>query len=171
MNLFDAAVYFCLLIAIVLGFNSGLLRSLATILGYVLATPIALGTAPALSLLLTQRFKLPPVWNGLVLFGLLFVIGVIFSALLRRAVGDLVGSQVGILDRFGGAVFGAVRVGLLAVVIVLIFDRIIPANSQPPFLVGSKLRPFLSVAAQQGLKTLPPDVIAYIDRLKRERGI
>jgi membrane protein required for colicin V production len=171
MNAFDAAIYICLLVAIVMGFNSGLLRSLATILGYVAATPVAVGTAPAVSLLLSDRFKMPPGQNVLVLFGILFLTGAIFSALLRRVVGDLIGPEVGILDRFFGAVLGAVRVGLLAVLMVVIFERIIPADRQPPFLAGSRLRPLLSAAGQQGLKSLPPDIVAYIDRLKKERGI
>jgi membrane protein required for colicin V production len=68
-------------------------------------------------------------------------------------------------------VLGAVRILLLAVLMVLIFDRIIPADRQPAWLTESRLRPLLSVAGQQGLKSLPPDVTDYIDRLKRERGI
>jgi membrane protein required for colicin V production len=171
MNPFDAAVCICLLIATIMGFKSGLLRSLATILGYVAAAPIAVGTAPALSLFLTQHFKLPAAQNFLVLFGLLLVFGIIFSALLRRAIGDIVGPDVNILDRFCGAVLGAVRIGLLAVLMVVIFDRIIPPDRQPPFLSNSRLRPILSAAGQQGLKSLPPDVADHIDRLKRERGI
>ena len=60
---------------------------------------------------------------------------------------------------------------LVAVLMVLIFDRIIPSNRQPPFLVDSRLRPILSMAGVQGLKSLPPDVADYIDQLKRERRI
>jgi membrane protein required for colicin V production len=70
-----------------------------------------------------------------------------------------------------GALLGAARIGLVAVLIVLIFDRIIPADRQPPFLVDSRLRPYLSAAAQKGLKSLPPEVDDYIARLKRERGV
>jgi membrane protein required for colicin V production len=33
------------------------------------------------------------------------------------------------------------------------------------------LRPLLSAAGQMGLKSLPPDIAAYVDRLKRERRI
>ena len=33
------------------------------------------------------------------------------------------------------------------------------------------LRPILSQAGRLGLRTLPPDVEDYIDRLKRERGV
>ena len=34
INQFDAAIYICLFVAVVMGFMSGLLRSLATIFGY-----------------------------------------------------------------------------------------------------------------------------------------
>jgi len=56
-------------------------------------------------------------------------------------------------------------------VVVLVFDRIIPPGREPAFLKGSQWRPGLSQAAQQGLRSLPPDVEAYIDRLKKERGL
>jgi len=39
---------------------------------------------------------------------------------------------------------------LVAVTMVLIFDRIIPANRQPAFLAGSQLRPILLIAGQRG---------------------
>ena len=171
MNLFDAAVYLITLVAVIVGFNSGLLRSLATILGYVAAAPVAVGTAPAVSLFLANRFNMPPAQNLLVLFGILLVMGVIFGALLRRAVGDLAGPEISLPDQLAGAVLGAVRIALLAVLMVLIFDRIIPENRQPAFLTGSHLRPFLSAAGRMGLRSLPPGVADHIDRLKRERGI
>ena len=40
MNNFDAAVYLGLVVAVVTGFNAGLLRSAATILAYLIAMPI-----------------------------------------------------------------------------------------------------------------------------------
>jgi membrane protein required for colicin V production len=83
----------------------------------------------------------------------------------------MVGRRVSIPDRVAGALLGAVRVGLLAVVLVLVFDRIIPPDREPAFLKGSQWRPVLSRAGQQGLQSLPPDIAEYIDRLKRERGI
>jgi membrane protein required for colicin V production len=33
------------------------------------------------------------------------------------------------------------------------------------------LRPLLSLAGQQGVKSLPPDIVTYIDRLKKDRNI
>jgi membrane protein required for colicin V production len=64
-----------------------------------------------------------------------------------------------------------VRVGLVAITLVLIFDQLVPADRQPAFLTGSHLRPLLSIAAQKGFRSLPPDVTAHIDRLKRDRRI
>jgi membrane protein required for colicin V production len=53
---------------------------------------------------------------------------------------------------------------------VLIFDRIIPPERESAWLSQSRLRPVLSAAGRQGLRALPPDVITYIDRLKKEWG-
>jgi membrane protein required for colicin V production len=171
MNLFDAAIYLCLLVAIVAGVRSGLLRSLATIFGYVCAAPLAVAAAPYLTPILTGQLHLPPAQNGLALFGVFVAIGMVLSALLRVAVGELVGPDVSAPDRAAGAMLGAVRVVLLAVLMVVIFDRIIPSGREPAFLAGSQLRPILSEAGLAGLKSLPPDITDYIDRLKRERGI
>ena len=41
MNSFDAVVYLGLVVAVVTGFNAGLLRSAVTILAYLIAMPIA----------------------------------------------------------------------------------------------------------------------------------
>jgi NhaP-type Na+/H+ or K+/H+ antiporter len=41
MNIFDAAIYLGLIVAVVTGFNAGFLRSLVTILAYLVAMPIA----------------------------------------------------------------------------------------------------------------------------------
>ena len=93
------------------------------------------------------------------------------SFFFRSAISATTGEAISAPDRFAGAALGAVRIVLVAVLIVLIFDRIIPANREPAFLNNSKLRPILSVAGKSGVRQLPPDMIAYIDNLKRQRGI
>jgi membrane protein required for colicin V production len=172
MNAFDLAVVVVLVVGVVLGYRSGLLRSLATIFGYLAAMPVAVAAAPWLSLVLIKQFDLPltQTWWG-VLCGSFVLSGIALGALLRRAVDIMVGPTVSLPDRMAGSALAAVRIGLLAVLMVVIFDRIIPPGRQPGFLEGSHLRPVLSVAGQQGLKSLPPDLAEFIDRLKRERGI
>src|SRR5438552_3952218 len=94
MNSFDIVVLALALTPVVMGFQSGLLRSVAPIIGYLCAAPVAL---------------------------------------------------------------------------VVTFDRMIPPHGEPGFLKESRLRPALSWAGQRGLRSLPPEVADYIDRLKRER--
>ena len=170
MNAFDAVVAAVAVLAIVLGFNAGLLRSLATIFGYLIAAPLAVAISPYVTAIALGRSMAPA--NAWLMLVIVFVAaGAGISALLRIVVGEFVGPDVGAFDRVAGAALGAVRIGLIAVLIVAVFDRVIPADRQPQFLVGSKLRPYLSAAGQAGLRSLPPEVDSYIDRVKRERGL
>jgi membrane protein required for colicin V production len=171
INAFDAAIYFCLAVAIISGLRSGLLRSLATIFGYLIAAPVAIALMPFLTPVLTERLKMPPAQTSLAFFIIFFVIGFILAALMRSAVGEVAGARIGAADRAAGAFLGAIRVVLLAVLIVLVFERIIPPGREPAFLATSTLRPVLSQAGQHGLRKLPPDITSFIDRVKRERGL
>jgi membrane protein required for colicin V production len=171
MNTFDAVVTALAILAVVVGFRSGLLRGLATILAYLVAAPVALTLTPRVTDFLSGRIAISPDRAWIVPVAVFAVAGVILGAAFRAAITEFVGEEAGLFDHLAGAAFGAVRIFLLAVLMVVAFDRIIPAGREPPFLAGSKLRPYLSAAGQKGLESLPPDVEAYIDRLKRERGL
>jgi membrane protein required for colicin V production len=171
MNPFDAAVIAGAVLAIVLGFMSGLLRSLATILGYLIAAPAAVAITPRVTAFALGQSADSQNENLVVLFGVFIAAGICVSALFRIALNEFAGSEIGLFDRVAGGALGAARVGLIAVLMVAVFDRIIPAGREPAFLAGSKLLPYLSAAAQKGLRSLPPEVDAYIDRLKHERGL
>jgi membrane protein required for colicin V production len=171
MNSFDAAVYIVLIVALVSGFNAGLLRSTATIIGYLAAMPVALAATPVIARAIADKIDSSVMQNSVLFFGVFLVVGILLSALLRAALSEVVGTRISLPDRLAGSVLGALRIGLVAITMVLIFDRIIPADRQPPFLKGSQLRPILLTAGQIGLKSLPPDVTALIDQLKKERRI
>jgi membrane protein required for colicin V production len=171
MNSFDAVVYLGLVIAVVTGFNAGLLRSAATILAYLVAMPIAVATMSWISPGMGDKLVLPWAQNPGWFFGVFLIAGMVLGKLMRMALDDAIGPESGVADRLGGALLGAVRVGLVAVTLVLIFDQLVPPDRQPAFLNGSQLRPLLSAAGQTGFKSLPPDVTAYIDRLKKDRRI
>lgn len=166
-NLFDLAIYVCLFVAVVMGFMTGLLRGLATIFGYVCGMGVAVVAAPKLTSLLASYMKSAPPPTWIVLIATFVVTGAVIGALLRLAVGEMVGLNVSI----AGALLGACRIVLLAVLLVLVFDRTIPSGREPAFLKESQWRPVLSSAAQYGLQSLPPEVEDYIDRLKRQRRI
>ena len=147
LNSFDLAVIGVLLVAVVLGFQSGLLRALATIFGYVCGAAFAIVATPTAARILTEQLHVKSMAEGIVFAGVFLVAGILVGAAMRTLVGELAGKDIGI------------------------FDRIIPPGREPAFLAGSQLRPVLSTAGAQGLQSLPPDVVDYIDRLKREHGI
>lgn len=170
MSAFDIAVGLAAAMAIIFGFRGGLLRSLATIFGYICAAPLAMKVTP----LIVTLQKTPDVsgqQNSLVFFGIFIAAGLAISAGLRMAVDEMTGTEINLADRLAGSALGVVRVGLIAVTLVLVFDRIIPAGRDPAFLAGSHLRPLLSLAGQKGLKSLPPETAAFIDQMKNRRQI
>ena len=171
MNSFDAVVYLALIVAVVTGFNAGLLRSAVTILAYLIAMPIAVWAMSLASPEIEGKFSAPWAQNSLLFFGMFLIAGVVLGKLMRMALDETIGSEAGLGDRLAGAALGAVRVGLVAITLVLIFDQLVPSDRQPAFLTGSRLRPLLSAAGQTGFRSLPPDVAAYIDRLKKNRRI
>ena len=103
-NQFDIAIYVCLFLAVVFGFISGLLRGLATIIGYVAAAPLAVAATPHLSPLAGQiKLPVPQTW---VVFAVAFiVIGFVLGVLLRAAVGAMIGPTVSIPDRVAGGIW------------------------------------------------------------------
>src|SRR5882762_6310463 len=171
MNSFDAVVYLGLVVAVVTGFNAGLLRSAITILAYLIAMPIAVWIMSLISPQIDGKLDSPWTQNSLLFFGIFLVSGMALGKLMRMALDETIGAEAGIGDRLGGAVLGAVRVGLVAITLVLIFDSLVPPDRQPAYLAGSQLRPLLSAAGQTGFRSLPPEVAATIDRLKKERRI
>jgi len=171
MNSFDAVVYIGLVVATVTGFNAGLLRGAATILAYLVAMPIAVWAMSLLSAGTDGGSGSPLTQNSLLFFGMFLITGIVLGKLMRMALDETIGPGAGLGDRLAGAVLGAVRVGLLAATLVLMFDQLVPADRQPSYLAGSQLRPLLSVAGQKGFRSLPADVVVYIDRLKKDRRI
>jgi membrane protein required for colicin V production len=171
MNGFDAAISICAIFAVVTGFNVGLLRSTATILGYLSAMPVAVATTSLVSPALAGQSGPPWAQNSLLFVGIFLVCGVALAAVLRMAVSEAIGPSVSLADRVAGAALGGVRVVLVAVTIVLIFDQLIPLERQPGFLNGSRLRPVLSVAGQMGLRSLPAELTAFVDQWKRDQRL
>ena len=157
------------LIAVVTGFNAGLLRSAVTILAYLVAMPIAVW-ADVAGVAADRRPARARRWRRIRCCSSAFFWSSAWCSESWRAWRSTKpsGRKPGIGDRLGGAALGAVRVGLVAITLVLIFDQLVPADRQPAFLTGSQLRPLLSAAGQKGFRSLPPDVAATIDRLKRK---
>ncbi len=171
MNSFDAVVYAALVVAVVIGFNSGLLRSAVTILAYLFAMPIAIWAMSFVGPAISGQGDASWTQNWPLLVGIFLAAGMALGKLMRMVLDETIGPGAGIGDRLAGAVLGAVRVGLVAVTLVMIFDQLVPADREPGYLAGSRLRPLLSAAGKTGFRSLPPEVAAAIDRLKQDRQL
>jgi membrane protein required for colicin V production len=171
MNSFDAVVFLALLVATVSGFNAGLLRSAVTILAYLIGMPLAVWLMSLLSAHSDLAAGASLAQPTLLFFAVFLITGMVLGKFARMAIDDAIGSETGLGDRLLGALLGAVRVGLVAITLVAVFDQLVPADRQPGYLVGSQLRPLLSMAGARGIRSLPPDAASYIDRLKRARPI
>ena len=171
MNSFDAVVYIALVAAVVIGFNSGLLRSAVTILAYLFAAPIAIWAMSFVAPMIGGQDSSPWTQNWPLFFGIFLLAGMVLGKLMRMVLDETIGPGAGIGDRLAGAVLGAVRVGLVAVTLVMIFDQLVPRDREPKYLEGSRLRPLLSAAGQTGFRSLPPEAASAIERLKKDRHI
>ncbi len=169
--MFDAVVGLTLIVAIVTGFNTGMLRSAITILAYLVAMPLAVSAMSLISPRIEGNIASPLAQNPLLFFAIFVIVGMGLGKLARMLLDETIGSDSGIGDRLAGAALGAVRVGLVATTVVLLFDAFVPGDRQPVFLTTSQLRPLFSAVGHRGYASLPPDVAAVIDRLKKERRI
>ena len=165
MNKFDLAVFIGLAVALFSGFSTGLVRSAMTILAYLLAMPIAvwvMSYVPPLD----DGYASPLGHNVGFFLGAFLLIGMVLGKFARMMANEAIGDDPGIADRLGGAALGALRVGLIATSVVLVFDRIVPVGREPSFLEGSQLRPLFSEVGKRGFRSLPREAAAAIDRLR-----
>jgi membrane protein required for colicin V production len=171
MNSFDAVVGIALVAAVVLGYNSGLLRSAVTILAYLFAMPIAIWAMTFVAPMIGGQADASWMQSWPLFFGIFLLAGMVLGKLMRMVLDEAIGPGAGVGDRLAGAALGAVRAGLVAVTLVMIFDQLVPRDREPGYLEGSRLRPLLSAAARTGFRSLPPEAAAAIDRLKKDRHI
>ncbi|RYC32922.1 CvpA family protein [Lichenibacterium minor] len=79
-------------------------------------------------------------------------------------------SRIGALDRTLGFAFGAARGFLLGVVAFLFFNWLVPAKSQPDWVLNAKAKPLLVASGNQIVSLLPDDADALMKRFKRDKG-
>src|SRR5258708_17660612 len=122
MNTFDTVVYVALMVAVVSGFSAGLLRSVATIMGYLVAMPVAVMATPYVARALNGTLDPSVAGNPVLFFGIFLVAGIVLGTLFRTAVNETVGPQISLPDRLAGSMLGVVRIVLVAGTNVLLFD-------------------------------------------------
>src|SRR6185295_4154619 len=111
MNTFDVVVYLALVFAMVVGFNTGLLRSAITILAYLFAMPIAVAATSLLAPQIGGKLGSPQLQNSLLFFGTFLIAGMVLGKVARMALDDTIGPEAGIGDRRGARRHGRDHAG------------------------------------------------------------
>src|SRR5260221_13558607 len=102
MNAFDAAVISVVIVLALLGFRAGLLRSLADILGFVVAAPLAVALTPYFVSAAASAVAPGSPWgnNSLMFLGVFLIGGLLVAQLIRQMVTGLAGDDIHLFDRF-----------------------------------------------------------------------
>ncbi|HOB46726.1 MAG TPA: CvpA family protein [Zoogloea sp.] len=120
MNGFDYALLAVVGLSAVLGFWRGLLSEVVALGAWVLAFVMAKSFTAELKPFTTVLVK-EPLLQGPAAFLIIFVAVLVFVAILRWALSELIrAAGLGVVDRFLGACFGAVRGGLIVFALALL---------------------------------------------------
>lgn len=177
----DGVIIAVLAISGLLAYSRGLVREVLAILGWVLAAIAALYLALWIEPLLQEIPTVGPILAGActlsklaafcVAFAIALVILSIFTPLFSSAVQD---SVLGPIDKGLGFLFGVVRGVVLAAVVFLIYDQVVPPGDRLPSVDNSRSVAMISSAASliaaELPTTLPSWAIEPVNGLMAECG-
>lgn len=165
----DAAVLAVLLISGLLAWSRGFTREVLAILGWVIAAVAALHTALLIEPLLHEIPVIGPVLadactlSKLAAFSAAFAVALIllsiFTPLFSEAVQD---SILGPVDKGLGFLFGVVRGVVLAAVVWLIYDQVVPPADRIASVDDSRAVAMISEAATLIETELPTTLPSWV---------
>lgn len=118
MSMIDGAILFVLMVGVIRGFMSGMIKTAFTLIGWLVALVMASKFAPIFALLLQPIIDNKVGQITLSFFMIVLVIIVITHILAYIALKMLKFLKLGFLDRLGGAVLGVAK-GLFKILILL----------------------------------------------------
>jgi membrane protein required for colicin V production len=100
-----------------------------------------------------------------------FILALILVSIVTLRISDaILDSKVGALDRSLGFLFGAARGVILCVIAFAFFDWLVPTQTQPEWIKGARMRPFLLASEEHLLSLLPDDPEKLLGKLKKPLG-
>ncbi|HEX3496969.1 MAG TPA: CvpA family protein [Methylocella sp.] len=99
-----------------------------------------------------------------------FVTLIVVSLLTIKLSDAILDSKVGALDRSLGFLFGAVRGLLLCVIAFVFFNWLVPAQTQPQWVKGARMRPLLQATGDELMAILPDDPEGLLNKLKKPKS-
>lgn len=86
----------------------------------------------------------------------IFLVALLIISLLARIVASTVrGSQISIVDRFLGLVFGILRGYVVLIIVFLLFEQVYPRDDQPKWIRDARAVPLLDFGGAVLLRLVP----------------
>lgn len=150
----DILVILTLVVSIVYAAARGFVNETLSVVAWAAAAFATLYFAPSLAPYL--RARLSPVTGTLLAYGGIFLVVLIpLSFVSYRFSENVRNSEVGVIDRALGVVFGIVR-GLAVVGIAyLVFSMIVPVRDHPRFIRDARFLPLIRGSAEVLLAIVP----------------
>lgn len=140
LNFIDYFILIIMTISIIFGFINGFVRSILSVIVWIAAFFISAFYGPHLA----TTFSLvtnDPQWQLWLSYGSVFITAVLIGFVVRLILNlILTGGEVGILNRFGGAIFGFAR-GILIILLFTWFAFLVGMNQTAAFQ-SSQIMPF-----------------------------
>ena len=169
MTAFDLAALLILVVSALIGFSRGAVREIVTLVAFTVAAVIAVFLLPFTGPLM--RHVMHPAWAGAAAaVVVVFVVAYVAVRVIGAAITThLHASSFGVVNRAGGAVFGAARAFVLLAAFALVFNAVTPKDLQPSWITGGFTWP-LARAAGQGLAGVAPHGMRMAGGLSRSMG-
>ena len=157
MGVFDIILAALLLFGLVRGFMKGLFVEVASIVALVAGIYGAIHFSNFAADFIQSRFEWSEKTINITAFAITFVIIVLAIALAGKALTKIADfAALGILNKLLGGIFGALKIGLILSVILIVFDRM---NKTIPFVDKAELE---DSVLYKPLKSLAPMIFPSI---------
>ncbi len=157
MSVLDIILGALLLFGLVNGFIKGLFVEMASLLALVLGVYGAIHFSDFAADLLQSRFDWSEKTINITAFAITFVVIVLTISLAGKALTKIADfAALGIINKLLGGVFGALKIGLILSIILIVFDKM---NRTLPFVDKSELE---ESVLYNPVKSLAPTIFPSI---------
>lgn len=157
MSVLDIILGALLLFGLINGFIKGLFVEIASLLALVLGVYGAIHFSNFAADLLQSRFDWSEKTINITAFAITFVIIVLAISLAGKALTKIADfAALGVINKLLGGVFGALKIGLILSVILIVFDKM---NRTLPFVDESELE---DSVLYKPVKSLAPTIFPSI---------
>lgn len=173
INVTDLVILVILVISGLLALSRGFVKEVLSIAGWVIAAVAALELFPYLQPIIRRYVDQTLIADGIAAVGI-FVVVLTVASFLSSAISRRVQrSEIGILDRSLGFLFGLFRGVVVFALAYLILVQFLPNDEQPDWLRQARAMPAIQYSAEMLARLAPEDIrkgLEGVGELGRESG-